>query len=144
MWVVSALKMGSVLRTGSATWWVVGIAPGWMVLMAAGVWMWVVSATGTVLEATMGSTLAKAWASAVASSRPSSRLSSSSDGGGGCDGRLGLGSHLLVLNWPLLTRVMAGAMLIFAQCFEEVGFVRPEGTQSGVLFYSFKGKDRTE
>merc|ERR1719336_2238522 len=30
-----------------------------MVLMAAGEWMWVVSATGTVLEATMGSTLAK-------------------------------------------------------------------------------------
>lgn len=51
------------------------------------------------------------------------------------------GDHLMVLNYPLLTRVTAGVLMIFSQCFEEVGFIRPSGSSSGILFCEFKGGD---
>ena len=47
----------------------------------------------------------------------------------------------MVINFPLLTRLTAGVLLIFSQYFEDVGFVRPSGCSSGILFSKFKGGD---
>ena len=50
------------------------------------------------------------------------------------------GHHLIVLNWPLLTRIQVALMLIIADHFEEIGFVRPIKNHHALFFSEFKGE----
>ena len=49
------------------------------------------------------------------------------------------GQHLIVLNWPLLTRIQVALFFIMADQFEEVGFVKPVHNYHGLFFSEFKG-----
>ena len=49
------------------------------------------------------------------------------------------GDHLMVCNFPLFSRLFAGILLLISQCFEEIGFVRPRGNQTGILLAEFGG-----
>ena len=54
------------------------------------------------------------------------------------------GHHLIILNWPLLTRIQVALMHIVADHFEEVGFVRPMKNHHALFFSEFKGEFHLE
>ena len=54
------------------------------------------------------------------------------------------GQHMIILNWPLLTRIQVGLFYIIADHFEEVGFIKPVGNCHGIFFSEFKGEFKHE
>ena len=54
------------------------------------------------------------------------------------------GQHMIILNWPLLTRVHVALFFIIADHFEEVGFIKPVQNCHGVFFSEFKGDFKHE
>jgi len=54
------------------------------------------------------------------------------------------GQHMIILDWPLLTRIQVALFCIIADHFEEVGFMKPVGNCHGLFFSEFKGEFKHE
>ena len=54
------------------------------------------------------------------------------------------GQHMIILDWPLLTRIQVALFCIIADHFEEVGFMKPVGNCHGLFFSEFKGEFKNE
>jgi len=50
------------------------------------------------------------------------------------------GCDILIVNFPLLTRLFVGLLCIIGRSFAKIGFVRPIGTEDAILFSNFNGR----